>query len=93
MKVIPKLHVQWLATVDQGKQVELLEANEAGEQVTGGIEIGRVLADNEECQWAELYIGDDAVRVPLVALRRALDYAERTVMSEKHYDQKLGESD
>lgn len=91
VKVIPKLYVQWLATVDQGKQVEFLEADSGGEEVVGGIEIGRVFADSKECVWAELYIGNAAIRVPLAVLREALEYAEKTVKSERYYDREYGD--
>ncbi len=45
-QVIPRLYVQWRATVDQGRQVELLEADSAGNEVQGGAEVARIFVDD-----------------------------------------------
>ena len=45
IKTIQKLYVQWLATVDQGKQVEILEADVDGNVVENGLELARIFAD------------------------------------------------
>ena len=85
-KTIHRLYVQWMATTDQGKQVEFLEADEKGEEVNNGLELARVFADNDEKPWIELHMNCGTVRVPLCEFKAAIDYAAITVHSERYYD-------
>ena len=93
IKTIKKLYVQWMATVDQGKQVEFLEATDNGEEVEGGLEIARIFADESDIQWLEIYMNENAVRIPLSEIKRALQYAEQTVRSEKHYERQNNDAE
>jgi hypothetical protein len=95
MKIItiPRLYVQWVATTDQGKQVEFLEADAKGEEVSNGLELARVFADNNEKPWIEFYMDCGAVRVPLDEFKAAIDYAVSTVHSERYYDKLIEESE
>jgi hypothetical protein len=90
IKTIPRLYVQWLATVDQGMQVEVFEADVNGEELVNGLQLARVFADEKNCQWLELYIKDSAVRVPLLEFLNALQYSEQTVKNEKCYNPQSG---
>lgn len=92
-KTIPKIYLQWLETLNQGKQVELIEANEDGEEVLGGLELERVYVDDKEQQWFEFLIGNGAIRVPLKEIKAAIDYALDTVRSEKYYDRHIDRDD
>jgi hypothetical protein len=93
IKTIPRLYVQWKTITDQGKQIEFLEADAKGEEVSSGLELARVFADNDEKPWIELYMDCGTVRVPLDEFKAAIDYADRTVHSERFYDKLIEESE
>ena len=93
IKTIPRLYVQLMATTDQGKQVEFLEANAKGEEVSNGLELAHVFADNDEKPWIELYMDCGTVRVPLDEFKVAIDYAASTVHSERYYDKLIEQSE
>lgn len=93
VKTIPRIYVQWMATTDQGKQIEFLEADAKGEEVINGLELARVFADNDEIPWIELCMDCGTVRVPLDEFRAAIDYAASTVHSEMYYDRLTEESE
>jgi hypothetical protein len=91
IRTIPRLYVQWIA--DGGTQVELWEADAKGKEVSNGLELARVFADNDEKPWIELYMEWGTVRVPLDEFKAAIDYAAGTVHSESYYDKLMDESE
>jgi hypothetical protein len=93
IKIIPKLYIQWMAIADQGKQVEFLEADEDGAEVTNGLELARVLVDDDEKSWIEIYMNCGPVRVPLDEFKDAIEYAANTVHSERFYERMIEKSD
>jgi len=86
MKTIrPKIELLWLGTVDQGKQ---LEVNAAFDGVSHSLVT--IVADNtDESLWLEVYVGDNAVQIPLDIIKDAISAAPGEVHSESWYDESL----
>ena len=85
--MIPKLYLQWASRTNEGKTLELVEADDSGSMVDGGLyPAATIVADDDETQWLEIYPEEGPVRVPLSELRRAIEVAREGVHGERYYD-------
>jgi len=72
-----------LSTVNEGRQLEL-------NSVFGNMShaLAAIIADDaDESLWFEVYVGDQAVQLPLEIVREALALAHEHVHSEAWYEQ------
>ena len=83
MKTIkPKIEFLWLGTVDEGKQLEI-NAEVAGQSTS----LATIVAeDKDESLWFEIYVDENAVRIPLSTIQEALEAAKTEVHSETWYE-------
>ena len=84
---ITRLYLQWASVTDEGMTLELIEADESGDIVEGGLyPAATIVADDDETQWIEVYSEEGPVRIPLSELMKAIELAKEGVHGESHYD-------
>jgi len=72
--------------------LELVEADDLGEIVKGGLfPAATIVADDEEVQWLEMYPTEGNIRIPLTEIIKAIELAKEGVHGEKYYDQLDGD--
>ena len=89
-KVIrPEVEILWLATVDEGKKLEL--SAEVGE-ITHALAM--IVADeSDESLWFQLYVEDTVVQIPLATMKKFLQAGQDIVHSEKWYEKNVPDYD
>jgi len=86
-RIIPRLYSQWASAEGEGMTLELIEADETGEIIEGGLcPVATIVADDEEVQWLEIYPEEGIVRIPLTEVITAIELSRKGVHGEKHYD-------
>ena len=81
----PEIELQWLGTVDQGKQLEI---SATIDDVVHAI--ATIVADgDDESLWFEVYVNDQVVQIPINKVREALDMAIGEVHSEEWYEKNV----
>lgn len=79
----PKVEILHLSTVSEGRQLEL---NSFFCNISHAL--AAIIADDaDESLWFEVYVGDQAVQLPLEIVREALALAHEHVHSEAWYQQ------
>ena len=81
----PEIESLWCSVVDGGMQLEL-------STIIGNVRhplLTVVAEDADESLWVEVYSGEVPVRIPLEAVRDALQAAVGQVHSETWYDKNL----
>lgn len=88
---VPKLRLQWLGSVDQGKQLELLAADAHGDENTElPYALATVRADEStEELLLELYIDKIAIQIPVSEVEAAFKLAVGEVHSERWYEENV----
>ena len=88
--VFPNAYFQFVGTVDQGLQLEVLPADANG-QPLGADALMTVLGDDADNLWVQLYdVAGNLVRIPLAELERAIESAKAEVHGEAWYDRNPG---
>jgi hypothetical protein len=84
-----KIETQWLATVDQGKQLEVIAVDDNGQRIKGlSYPLATILADeNNETLFFEIYTEKIAIRIPLSELQRVANMARGEVHSEHWFEE------
>ena len=85
----PPIELLWLSTVNDGRQLEV-------NTQFGGYShsLATVIADDaDESLWLELYVGDQAVQVPLRVIEEAIEASVDGVHSETWYRVRESEED
>jgi hypothetical protein len=80
--VRPEAQLQWLGTVNDGKQLELFAEIEGLMQPL----ITLVADDADESLWFEIRSGEHLVQVPVSQIQRMLEMARGEVHSEAWYE-------
>lgn len=76
--------LQWFASVDEGKQLELLAGS--GDAPP----LARIIADEkDESLWFEFYRDERCIQVPLAFIKQAAEAATRDVHSESWYEKNV----
>lgn len=85
---VSKLKTQWFGTVDNGKCLEIIAADEAGIDIKNvPYPLATVLADEKgETLLLEIYTDNGIVQLPLSELKRAFELAPGEVHSEAWYE-------
>jgi hypothetical protein len=84
--VFPRTYLQFVGTVDQGLQLEVLPAGVNG-QPLGADALITVLGDGTDRLWVQLYdVSGILVRIPLADLERAIESAKTEVHGEAWYE-------
>lgn len=87
-KTIHKTYLQFASVADEGLQLEVCPANEAGD-LAAVDPLLRILADDVERLWIEFYdVAGAIVRMPLAEIERAIAAAKPDVHGEAWYEQK-----
>jgi hypothetical protein len=81
----PNVRLQWLGTVDAGKQLELFAEIEG----IGHSLITIVADEKNESLWFEFEIGKHLVQVPLALIQEMLKAAPDEVHSEAWYEKNV----
>ena len=90
LDVFPRAYLQFVGTVDQGLQLEVLPADADGRSLSADALI-TVLGDDADQLWVQLYdAAGNLVRIPLAELERAVDSAKADVRSEAWYHRNPG---
>lgn len=79
---IKDLKMQWLATVDAGKQLELYS-----ERDDLPYPIATIVADDEEQLFLEIHVDGKCLQVSVVQILKAFVLAQNDVHSEKWHEQ------
>jgi hypothetical protein len=88
IRQIENLHLQRLYTVDDGTQLELVDAAQ-DVKINPNITPYPILsihADEQEKLYMELFIEGILVRIPVVEVERAIEYAKHFVHSESWFE-------
>ncbi len=86
--IIPRLYLQWAGAPDEGRTLELVEADDSGAIAEGGLDpAATIVADDNEVQWLEIYPPEGIVRIPLSEVVQATKAAKDGVHGERYYDQ------
>ncbi len=81
----PTIQLRWFATVDQGKQLELITTIDEVEYI-----LATILADDkDESLWFEVCVDDKIIQIPIEKVKEALDAAPSEVRSETWYEQNI----
>jgi hypothetical protein len=87
-RLIHKLYLQLAGGSEEGMTLELIEGNEFGEIAEGGLyPAARIVGDNSEIQWLEIYPEGEIVRIPITEIEQALLAAKEAVHGANFYDQ------
>jgi hypothetical protein len=85
-----KLIGQWLGTVDDGKQLEILAASNNGEVMENApYPLATVVADENEVLYLEIYTKGGALQLPVSDLKELFSSAEGEVHSEEWYEKNV----
>lgn len=86
LDVFPRAYLQFVGTVDQGLQLEVLPADADGWSLSADA-LMTVIGDGADRLWVQLYdAAGHLVRIPLAELERAIDSAKADVQGEAWYD-------
>jgi hypothetical protein len=87
MRTIKKFYLQFVATVDQGKQMEILEADEKGDEIPYGLKpVAMFVADENGDLMLQLFHRDGTVQLPVAEMEKAIAVAKREVRNEAFYE-------
>lgn len=81
----PAVRLQWLGTVDEGRQLELAAEIDGLDHI-----LLAVLADDsDESLWLEFEAGKHLVQIPLASVVEMLEAAPKEVHSEAWYERNV----
>ena len=87
LDVFPTTYLQFVGTVEQGLQLEVLPADADGRSLSADA-LMTVLGDDADRLWVQLYdVAGNLVRIPLTELEKAIESAKAEVHGEAWYDQ------
>jgi hypothetical protein len=88
IKTYRNTKVQWVLSANDGKQLEILAADENGEAINGApYPLATIVADDaDEELMIELYTKEGIVRFPLKNIQQAQELATDEVRSETWYE-------
>jgi hypothetical protein len=87
-KTVHKAYLQFAAVHNDGFQLEVCPADDAGD-LANPDPLLRILADDQESLWIELHdVTGAVVRMPLAEIERAIAAARPEVHGEVWYDRK-----
>ena len=87
-----KIIGQWATTPDEGKNLEILAADDQGNEVDDAqYPLATVIADDDEVLHLEIYTGSTKVQIPVSELVKAFELASGEVYSEKWYIENIGD--
>lgn len=90
LDVFPGTYLQFVGTVDQGLQLEVLLAGADGRPL-GEDALITVLGDDADRLWVQLYdVVGNFVRIPLTELEKAIESAKAEVRGEAWYNRNPG---
>ena len=90
LDVFPSAFLQFVGTVDQGLQLEVLPADADGRSLSSDA-LMTVLGDDADRLWIQLYdAAGNLVRIPLAELDRAVESVKAHLHGEAWYDRDPG---
>lgn len=85
-------YLQYTSSAGEGLQLEILAGDPDGGILPGHHEaVARIVADDDEFQWFEVFTSRGAIRIPVSAVEEAIAAARSDVHGEAWYDREQSE--
>jgi hypothetical protein len=85
--IFEKVYLQFISCSGEGLQMEILAGGSNGEFIFHRPQaVARILADDNEVRWFEIYTPEGPVRFPLAEIERAIEAGKPDVHGEAWYD-------
>ena len=91
--IFEQVYLQFTSCTGEGLQLEILAGGSNGEFIPNRPEaVARILADDNEVRWFEIFPPDGPVRFPFAEIERAIVAGKPDVHGEAWYDKQLPEA-